>query len=246
MKKIFAFVGSSRGDKSNTFQAVKMLVEYLINLDGEIQAEIFTADKLEINFCRACLACSKNGKCLFDDQDDMGLLKEKMRAADLVIFASPNYVRNVSGQMKTFLDRLYSWYHTLELSGKAGLAVMASAGPVTGICEADEGAKYLAGVQIGLGIKALGYKIFGSGLPGQFWEPEKVKAMIEELSEIALPYISGGKPVESDERLETVFREVKERVATIPYMAGEKAQMEAKGFMDCTTFAQVLEKVKGE
>lgn len=243
MKKIFAFVGSSRGEKSNTFQTVKMLVENLEAREVPVQADIYTADKVKIEFCAACLACSCSGICPLEAEDDMGLLKQKMREADLIIFASPNYERNVSGQMKTFLDRLYPWYHTLEMAGKAGLAVMASGGPQTGLFDPEEGGKYLSLLQTGLGIKSLGFMTAESGLPGQFWNPEKLKADIEELADRAYPYLSGEKKMESDENLEFVFKTVKQMLDRVPYFTGEKARMEAKGWLHLETFAQVLEKV---
>jgi multimeric flavodoxin WrbA len=57
--------------------------------------------------------------------DDMGMLKDKMLAADIILLASPIYWYQLSGKLKTFLDR---WSDTLnpdfssELAGK-GLAV---------------------------------------------------------------------------------------------------------------------------
>ncbi len=60
--------------------------------------------------------------------DDMALLKDKLLAADIIVLATPIYWYQVSGKLKTFLDR---WSDTLnpdfssELAGK-GLAVVST------------------------------------------------------------------------------------------------------------------------
>lgn len=41
-------------------------------------------------------------------------LEKKILEADLIVLLSPVYLNNVSGAMKTFLDRIGSWVHTLR------------------------------------------------------------------------------------------------------------------------------------
>lgn len=57
----------------------------------------------KIEFCRGCLACQKTRKCVI--KDDAIAIVEKMKAADVVAFATPVYYYEMSGQMKTLLDR---------------------------------------------------------------------------------------------------------------------------------------------
>lgn len=61
-----------------------------------------TGKKLE--FCRGCLACQELGKCVIND--DANTIMEKVLAADVVVFATPIYYYEMSGQLKTLLDRL--------------------------------------------------------------------------------------------------------------------------------------------
>lgn len=56
-----------------------------------------------IGFCRGCLACQKTKKCVI--RDDANAIAEKMRTADVIAFATPIYYYEMSGQMKTMLDR---------------------------------------------------------------------------------------------------------------------------------------------
>lgn len=56
-----------------------------------------------IAFCKGCLACQKTGKCVI--KDDAPEIVEKIRNADTIVFATPIYYYEMSGQMKTLLDR---------------------------------------------------------------------------------------------------------------------------------------------
>lgn len=51
-----------------------------------------------------CVGQKYQGECVH--KDIMTELREKYRSADLVVFASPLYIFNVTGIMKTFMDRL--------------------------------------------------------------------------------------------------------------------------------------------
>lgn len=68
---------------------------------NEVQ-KINLCDKT-IGFCKGCLACQKTGRCVIhDDADDIA---QKMRDVDVIAFATPIYYYELSGQMKTMLDR---------------------------------------------------------------------------------------------------------------------------------------------
>lgn len=56
-----------------------------------------------IAFCKGCLACQKKGRCVIDD--DAIAITEKMGNAETIVFATPIYYYEMSGQMKTLLDR---------------------------------------------------------------------------------------------------------------------------------------------
>ncbi len=69
---------------------------------GHAVETICLRDK-ELRFCRGCFACQKTGKCVI--RDDMQQIVPKMEAADVLVFATPIYYYEMSGQMKTLLDR---------------------------------------------------------------------------------------------------------------------------------------------
>jgi multimeric flavodoxin WrbA len=55
--------------------------------------------------------------------DDFPLLREQLIRAEGVVFGSPVYIDNVTGQMKIFIDRLADAIHYQVLTGKYGCAV---------------------------------------------------------------------------------------------------------------------------
>ena len=67
------------------------------------QVELLSLQGKELHFCRGCLACLKQSRCVI--QDDANAIVEKMAAADVICFATPVYYYEMSGQMKTLLDR---------------------------------------------------------------------------------------------------------------------------------------------
>lgn len=73
------------------------------NESGNEIKRIALRDK-EIQFCKACYACFKTGRCV--QKDDMEEILNEFQAADVVVLASPVYFRTVNGQMKTMIDRL--------------------------------------------------------------------------------------------------------------------------------------------
>lgn len=63
---------------------------------------ISLADKT-IQFCRGCLICQEKKPCPF--KDDVQKIIEQMKQSDVIVFATPIYFYEMSGQMKTLLDR---------------------------------------------------------------------------------------------------------------------------------------------
>ncbi len=66
--------------------------------------------KKKIEFCRGCFACQTTQRCVI--RDDADLIEQKMEGADVLVFATPIYYYEMSGQMKTMLDRGNPLYTT--------------------------------------------------------------------------------------------------------------------------------------
>lgn len=59
---------------------------------------------MELKFCIGCLSCQRTGKCVLSD--GMNELYDTVQHADILVFATPVYYYGMTGQLKTFLDRL--------------------------------------------------------------------------------------------------------------------------------------------
>lgn len=62
--------------------------------------------QLNLKFCLGCLACQSNANHSCVIKDDMNGLYDSIQQADILVFATPVYYYEISGQLKTFLDRL--------------------------------------------------------------------------------------------------------------------------------------------
>lgn len=61
-----------------------------------------------IQFCKGCLACQKLGRCVISD--DVNDIMTRVLKADVVVWATPIYYYEMSGQMKTLIDRMNAMY----------------------------------------------------------------------------------------------------------------------------------------
>lgn len=91
-----------------------------------------------IEFCKGCLACQTTGKCVI--HDDVEKILAQMKMADVLVFATPIYFYEMSGQMKTLLDRTnplfpteYSFRDIYLLAASADEAESAMEGAVKGL-----------------------------------------------------------------------------------------------------------------
>ena len=70
--------------------------------------ELISLRGKEIRFCIGCLKCQETGACVF--KDDVPAIMESVLNADVVCWATPIYYYEMSGQMKTLIDRMNAMY----------------------------------------------------------------------------------------------------------------------------------------
>jgi len=121
LMKIIAICGSPR--KGNTEFVLKRVLTKLEER-GHKTRLILLREK-RIQFCDGCLSCDKTGKC--KSRDDMQTIYSQLEESDLIILGSPNYFHNMSGMMKSFVDRLNPFYTNLKLKDKKLVAVVVGA-----------------------------------------------------------------------------------------------------------------------
>jgi multimeric flavodoxin WrbA len=99
--KAVGFVGSPRKG-GNT----EILVNEILAGASEkgAQTTVYNVTELNIKGCKACYSCHDHAGCIL--KDDMQRLYGEIAKADAVVFGSPVYMWQMSGQMKIFIDRL--------------------------------------------------------------------------------------------------------------------------------------------
>jgi len=121
--KVVLISASPRKEKSNTFILAK---EVLRGCAGEsVDTGIIHLCDSDIGFCKHCEACHKRILHCSVADSVPGILN-KILEADGIILASPNYINQVTGSMKTLFDRSAHFIHCKRLLGKYIAAVVSS------------------------------------------------------------------------------------------------------------------------
>lgn len=108
--KVMAFNGSPR-KKWNTATLLQKALEGAGSQNAE--TELIHLYDLNYKGCISCFACKtiggkSYGRCAV--QDDLTDVFSKVEQADAIILGSPIYWGTVSGEMKSFMDRLLFQY----------------------------------------------------------------------------------------------------------------------------------------
>ncbi|MCR3760671.1 flavodoxin family protein [Clostridium felsineum] len=110
--KVIAINGSARKN-GNTAQLLKYSLNGAVSQGAE--TEIINLYEYKFRGCVSCFNCKKQGKhgvCAM--KDDITPLLDKLKSADVLIFGSPIYLWDVTGVMRSFLERLIFPYVTYK------------------------------------------------------------------------------------------------------------------------------------
>jgi len=119
IKNIVVLDGGPRNAKySKTTFMVDNFIEGAKHAGANV--ETFKLKNYKINHCTGCYTCWTKTPCECIFKDDMTMLRKKYREADMVVFASPLYIFNVTGIMKDFMDRLLPILKPYMLMDKKG------------------------------------------------------------------------------------------------------------------------------
>lgn len=73
--------------------------------ESGVEAEIFWLGAQPLGGCAACGACSKLGRCVFDDA--VNAFREKAAEADGFVFGGPTHYARAGASLLGFMDRLF-------------------------------------------------------------------------------------------------------------------------------------------
>ena len=106
MKKVIVISTSLRTGSNSDMMADKF-IEGALKSGNEVE-KISLINK-DIRFCRGCLTCQKLGKCVIND--DVNAIMQKVLNADVIVWGTPIYYYEMSGQMKVLIDRMNAMYN---------------------------------------------------------------------------------------------------------------------------------------
>lgn len=106
MAKKICVIKTSLRLNSNSDQLADAFIQSAKESGNDV-IEISLKDK-KIAFCKGCLSCQKLGHYVIDD--DANIITEKIKQADVVVWVTPIYYYEMSGQMKVMIDRANSLY----------------------------------------------------------------------------------------------------------------------------------------
>ena len=110
-KKVIIIDGGPR-KQFNTAAMLQKIAEGITSVSEEIDVKTVRLYGLDYKGCMSCMACKVKGKasniCKF--KDALTPVLEEIAAADGLALGSPIYFGDVTGQMRTFLERLaFPW-----------------------------------------------------------------------------------------------------------------------------------------
>lgn len=112
-------INGSPNEHGCTFTALSEVADTLRK--HGVETEILYLGKKPISGCIACGKCSETGRCIFDDKVNQVL--EMIDDIDGIVVGSPVYYAAASGQITSFLDRLF-YSGSSRMSGKLGASVV--------------------------------------------------------------------------------------------------------------------------
>lgn len=103
--KITCLLGSPRPHSNSAALAARFL-ETAAKLGAETLN--YTLSRLTYRGCQACYTCkTKLDRCVL--KDDLTEVLESVQRADTLVISTPVYYADVTGQLKCFIDRTYSF-----------------------------------------------------------------------------------------------------------------------------------------
>lgn len=116
MAKSTLVINGSPREGGNTDSILRMIIQGAESTGMEpIHRKL---REMQIAECIGCCRCREESLCQI--QDDMTRMRKDIEDSGLLIFATPNYWCEVTGLMKTFMDRLYFYHHPANSSRIAG------------------------------------------------------------------------------------------------------------------------------
>ena len=130
MSKNIVILNGSPRKTGNTSALVNAFTEGAKSA-GHTVTEFFLAG-MSIHGCKGCFGGHSSKDCPCVQKDDMDQIYPAVKSCDVVVLASPLYYWNMSGQIRTAIDRLFALEegdgNLLRGNGRASALLMAAEG----------------------------------------------------------------------------------------------------------------------
>jgi multimeric flavodoxin WrbA len=145
--QVVAILGSPRPRASSN-----KLVNSFLNMVSErgIHSETFVLNDLHYIGCQGCYGCKRvSDACVI--KDDLTPVLKAVEQCDILLIATPIYVSDITGQMKCFIDRAFSFltpdfqtdpHHSSRLKPGKKLLFIQTQGATDPKCYADVFPRY--------------------------------------------------------------------------------------------------------
>lgn len=243
--KLVAIIGSNNGNSITDIIVKKVCNKLKNTLDLEVK--IFSLHNNKIEFCNGCRECFSTGDCQLDKRDDIGEILTEMRLADIMLLATPVYVKNVTGRMKMFLDRISRNCHLMSFAGILSFSLVTTFS--NGYNEVSE---YIESILSTLGTKSLHNFIYKE-CDYSLDEEKGIEIFSEDMAKCVIDKLHENYSYTS-RKLETLFRLLR-NMQEIVIISGEKEKYKnsyeyeywkQKKIMKCSSFAEYAGILKAE
>ena len=130
MSKNIVILNGSPRKNGNTSALVRAFSEGAESAGHKVTT--FYLGSMDIHGCRGCFGGHSSKDCPCVQQDDMDQIYPVIKDSDVVVLASPLYYWNMSGQLRTTIDRLFALEegdgNLLRGHGRSSALLMAAEG----------------------------------------------------------------------------------------------------------------------
>lgn len=117
----------------------------------EVRVSVLDLADYRVDDCAGCQTCILKGRPC-PQKDDSAAILARILEADGLVLASPVYMMNVPGQLKSLFDKTAIWFHRPPLAGRP--ALLAATTAAAGL---DDTLNYMRRVVIQWGMQPVGF-----------------------------------------------------------------------------------------
>jgi multimeric flavodoxin WrbA len=134
-----------------------------------------TLNEMDIKGCQGCMGCRETEGCTY--KDDFDQLYKDILKADIVVIGTPIYFGNMTGQCKSFIDRLFCFWSSpasILMEGKKAAAIITYA-------EAGKDTYQIALDELSSDLKGVGFELIFTDAVNSTWEIDDIDSQPETL-----------------------------------------------------------------